>query len=89
MLPLLKIAAHWLLVGLQVIPAGLLVTWPAPVPVSATVSGKVISVKVAVTLSAAFTVVTQGEVPVHPPPDHPAKVELAFGTAVSVICVPC
>ena len=40
-------------------------------------------------VSAAFTVVTQVPVPVHPPPDQPAKVELAFGVAVKVTWVPC
>ena len=88
-LPLLNTDEHWLLVGLQVIPAGLLVTRPAPLPLSVTLSAKVISVKVAVTLSAALIVVTQELVPPQPPPDQPAKVELAFGVAVSVTCVPC
>ena len=75
--------------ALQLMPAGLLVTWPLPFPVSEIVSGKVFSVKVAVTLAAAFSVVTQVPVPLHPPPDQPAKVELASGFAVRVTCVPC
>jgi hypothetical protein len=43
---------------------------------------------VAVTVAAAFTVTTQVPVPEHPPPDHPANVDDAFGFAVNVTTVP-
>jgi hypothetical protein len=35
--PVLNTAEHWLLLGLQLIPVGLLVTWPLPLPISDTV----------------------------------------------------
>jgi hypothetical protein len=78
-----------LLDGLQLIPTGLLVTWPLPAPFSVTLKAKGISVKVAVTLCAAFIATTQVPVPPHPPPDQPPKVDMAFGAAVNVTCIPC
>jgi hypothetical protein len=51
----------------QVIPAGLLVTVPVPVPLFATVRVKFWSVKVAVTLLAASMVTAHAPVPEHAP----------------------
>ncbi len=83
--PLVKLAAQ---VAPQVIPAGALVTVPLPVPAAVTVSVKVWSVKVAVTVVAAETVTTHDPVPVQPPPLQPLKIEPAAGVAVSVTAVP-
>src|SRR5437867_12462468 len=69
-------------------PVGELVTVPLPVPALVTVSVKVWSVKVAVTVVAAETVITHDPVPVHPPPLQPLKVEPAAGVAVTVTAVP-
>src|SRR5437879_74235 len=82
--PLVKLAAQ---VAPQVMPAGLLVTVPAPVPALETVSVKV-GVNVAVTVVAAETVTTHDPVPEQPPPLQPPKVEPAAGAAVSVTAVP-
>src|SRR6266704_3302625 len=68
--------------------AGELVTVPVPVPFLVTVSGKLCSVKVAVTVVAAVMVTTHGPVPEHPPPLQPVKVEPVAGLAVSVTAVP-
>src|SRR5437773_3784240 len=83
--PLAKLAAQ---VAPQVMPAGLLVTVPAPVPALETVSVKVCRVKVAVTVVAPESVTVQGLVPAQPPPLQPLKVEPAAGAAVSVTAVP-
>jgi hypothetical protein len=72
----------------QLMPAGADVTVPAPVPAGTTVRLNVCNVNVAVTFAAAFIATTHVPVPVHPPPDHPAKVEFAVGAAVSVTDVP-
>jgi hypothetical protein len=77
-----------LLDALHLMPAGLLVTWPAPVPVSETLSVKLIPLKFAVTLWAAFMFTMQEPVPLQAPP-QPAKVEVPLGVAVSVTWVPC
>jgi hypothetical protein len=82
-------ALHLLLLALQLIPAGLLVICPAPVPASATVRVSVTAVKVADTLSAALIVTLQVPVPLHPAPLHPPKVEPEAGAAVSTTWVPC
>src|SRR5437016_1732301 len=83
--PLAKLAAQ---VAPQVMPAGLLVTVPAPVPALETVSVKVCRVKVAVTVVAALRVTVQAPGPEQPPPLQPVKVEPVVGTAVSVTAVP-
>src|SRR2546426_10882393 len=72
----------------QVMPDGLLVTVPVPVPALERVSAKVGRLKVAVTVVAAETVTVQVPVPEHPPPLQPLKVEPAAGAAVSVTAVP-
>jgi hypothetical protein len=82
--PLAKPAEH---VVPQVIPAGLLVTVPAPAPAGETVSVKV-GAKVAVTVVAAEIVTVQDPVPEQPPPLQPVKAEPALGVAVSVTAVP-
>src|ERR1043165_1393409 len=77
----LKSAAQ---VAPQLIPAGLDVTVPAPLPARATVSANRCSVNVAVTVVAAVIVVVHAAVPVQPPPDQPVNVEPVAGVAVSV-----
>src|SRR5438093_415988 len=72
----------------QEIPAGALVTVPVPAPVLLTVSEKLCSAKVAVTVVAAPSVTEQVPVPVQPPPLQPVKAEPAAGVAVSVTAVP-
>jgi len=67
-------------------PAGLLVTIPAPVPLGVTVRTKV-GVKIAVTVVAAETVTVQGPVPLHAPL-QPVKTESLLGVAVSVTTAP-
>src|SRR5437867_7480032 len=68
-------------------PAGVLVTIPAPVPALETVSAKV-GVNVAVTAVAAVRVTAQGPVPVQMPPLQPVKTDPVAGVAVSVTTVP-
>src|SRR5947209_1114672 len=84
--PLLKFALQ---VAPQLIPAGLLVTVPLPVPAFVTESWKVtgVVVKVAVTACAEFIVTTQLPLPLHAPV-HPVKVEPVVAVGVSVTCVP-
>ena len=70
----------------QVMPGGLLLTLPLPVPVRVTAStGR--SLNVAVTEIFFVKVTLQAPTPVHAP-DHPAKKELAAGDAVRVTAVP-
>src|SRR3989442_27767 len=83
--PLEKLAEQ---VAPQVIPTGELVTVPLPVPALLTVSAKVGSVNVAVTVVAALRVTVQVPVPEHPPPLQPLKVEPAAGVAVNVTAAP-
>jgi hypothetical protein len=83
--PLAKLAVQ---VVPQLIPEGLLVIVPAPVPAPCTASwtgGTVL--KVAVTVVLAASVKLHAPVPVQPPA-HPAKVEPALGVAVRVTAVP-
>src|SRR6267142_1996575 len=70
------------------IPTGALVMVPPPAPVLLTVSEKLWSAKVAVTVCAALIVTVQVPVPVQPPPLQPVKAEPAAGVAVSVTAVP-
>src|SRR5437667_1732229 len=69
-------------------PAGLLVTLPAPVAALETVSVRVCRVKVAVTVVAAESVTVQAPVPEQPPLFEPLKVEPVVDAAVSVTAVP-
>jgi hypothetical protein len=50
LVPSPKREEHWLLDALHLMPAGLLVTWPAPIPVSETLKVKLIPLKFALTL---------------------------------------
>ena len=72
----------------QLIPTGLDVTPPLPVPFFDTVNVSVCNVNVAVTDLAASTVTWHVPVPVHPAPDHPVKSEPVAGVAVKVTNVP-
>src|SRR5213593_908644 len=83
--PLAYVAAQ---VAPHEIPGGALVTVPAPAPVLLTVSVKVCTAKVAVTVVAALRVTEQVPVPEQPPPLQPVKVEPAAGAAVKVTAVP-
>ena len=70
------------------IPAGLEVTEPDPVPLLETESVSVMSVNWAVTEVAPVTETTHVPVPEHPPPDHPVKLDPVDGVAVRVTEVP-
>ena len=73
----------------QLIPEGLLVTVPEPVPALATVSAKLgIGSNCAVTLCAALSVTTHWAVPLQPPPDQPENIDPRLAVAVSVTGVP-
>ena len=78
-------------------PAGVLVTVPEPVPPFATVIVGVfvnvavsvgVIVNVAVTACAALIVTVQADVPLHPAPLQPANVDAELGFADSVTEVP-
>ena len=71
----------------QLIPAGLELTVPLPVPDLLTDKENVCTLKVAVTEVAAFIVTEQVPVP-EQAPLQPAKVEPPAGAAVSVTTVP-
>jgi hypothetical protein len=71
----------------QLMPAGLLVTVPEPVPPFVTDSVTGTRLNVAVTEAAALTVTAQVPVPEQAPP-QPAKDEPAAGAAVRVMAVP-
>ena len=62
---------------------------PVPVPALETLRESACSTNVALTVVAAFIVTAHVPVPLHPPPDHPAKMELLAEAAVSVTDVPC
>jgi hypothetical protein len=88
--PELKLAVH---VVPQLMPAGLEVSVPVPVPSRATVSAKVpgatgAAVKVALMLVVALIVTVQFTVAAHPPPDQPANVEPLAGVGINVTAVP-
>ena len=85
--PLAKLAEQ--AVG-QLIPAGALVTLPAPPPASDTLSANVLALAVKFAVTAAFAVIVKVQVlvPSQRAPPHPANVEFVFGAAVSVIAVP-
>lgn len=73
----------------QLIPLGLLVTVPLPVPALMTVRvGFPGGLKVAVTDMAVFMVTAQVPVPEQPPPLQPPNVDGDVGVAVSVTGVP-
>jgi hypothetical protein len=85
--PLAKLALH---VEPQLIPAGVLVTVPVPLPALVTVSfmgAGPLDVNVAVTDAEALSAMVHVAVPLQPP-DHPPNVEPALGAAVSVTEVP-
>src|SRR2546422_11344960 len=69
-------------------PAGVLVTVPAPLPAFVTVSAKVGTSKVAVTAVAPEIVTVQAAVPEQPPPLQPPKIDPESGMAVNVTAVP-
>ena len=71
----------------QLMPAGVLVTEPEPVPAFVTVS-VCVAVKVAVTDWSALIVTMQVPVPEQPPPLQPVNAEPAAGVAVRVTTVP-
>ena len=84
-MPLAKAALHTVP---QLIPEGLLVTVPDPVPATATVRvGPLAVVKFAVSDWLLFSVMTQGAVPVQAPL-QPMKVEPDSAVAVKVILLP-
>jgi len=85
--PALKDAVQ---VGLQLIPEGLLVTVPVPVPTRLTVSTAVpcTGLKVAVTFSLALSVTAQVRLLLQLAPVQPANVEFAAAFAVRVTRVP-
>src|SRR5207245_2717860 len=72
----------------HVIPAGVLVTVPPPLPPFVTVSAKVGTSKVAVTAVGPEIVTVQAAVPEQPPPLQPLKIDPESGVAVSVTAVP-
>jgi hypothetical protein len=83
--PLVKFALH---VTGQLMPVGVLVIEPEPLPDKLTNSGKVTALNVAVTDCAAFILTLQEPpVPEHAPL-HPAKLDPAFAVAVKVTVVP-
>src|SRR2546428_1571498 len=71
----------------NVIPAGVLVTVPLPVPAVLTVR-VVLWSKVAVTAVSLVRVTVQAPVPEHPPPLQPVKINWPFGEAKRVTAVP-
>ena len=72
----------------QLIPAGLLVTVPAPPPALVTVRVEGTALNVAVTDLLALIATTHAPVPLHPLPLHPPKVDPDAGAAVNVTVVP-
>jgi len=72
----------------QLIPAGLEVTVPLPVPPLLTERVKPCWSKLAVTMVAALMVTTHEPVPEHPAPLQPVKVDPPAAAAVRVTTVP-
>src|SRR5215467_12578572 len=72
----------------QLMPAGLLVTVPAPVPALVTVRVEGTALKVAVTDLFALITTTHVPVPLHPLPLQPPKVDPVAAVAVKVTVVP-
>src|SRR5262245_45020463 len=72
----------------QLMPAGLLVTVPAPPPAFVTVRVEGTALKVAVTDLFALITTTHVAVPLHPLPLHPPKVDPVAAVAVKVTVVP-
>ena len=86
LVPLVKFAVHVL--G-QVIPDGLLVTVPVPVPDSLTVTANVGLLNVAVTVVFAVSVTLHvAPVPLHPPPLQPANVDPVPGISDTFTTAP-
>jgi hypothetical protein len=83
LVPSLKLALQ---VVPQLMPDGLLVTVPVPVPANVTDSDEVPKLKVADTEVSAVIVTVQDPVPLHAPP-QPVNTESVFGTAVKVTFV--
>ena len=75
-------------VGPQLIPAGVEVTVPSPVPVLLTVRLGAVELKVAATAVTAVMVTVQAPVPEQPPPLQPEKFDPLAGLAVKVTTVP-
>jgi hypothetical protein len=75
-------------VGPQLIPAGVELTVPAPLPALVTVIAYWSRANVAITALAPVTETVHGRVPAQPLPDHPVNVELAPGDAVNVTFSP-
>ena len=70
------------------IPAGVLLTVPVPVPALLTPRLTELSAKVAVTVVSALRTTVQESVPLHPPPLQPVNVDPVPGAAVRVTMVP-
>ena len=68
----------------QLMPAGVDVTVPTPVPDLVTETGYVFNAKFAVTVVAEVTATVHDPVPVQPPPDQPVNVDEADGLAINV-----
>ncbi len=72
----------------HVIPLGLLVTVPAPVPDFVTVKRAVLTAALKMAATVELGVAVQGPVPEQPPPLHPANEEPAAGAGVNVTGAP-
>lgn len=72
----------------QLIPDGVLLTVPLPLPANVIVSVAMVELNVAVIDVFAFIVTVHVPVPLHEAPDHPPNTEFVPGLAVSVTCVP-
>jgi len=88
--PLTKLALHTPALAVQLTPAGLEVTVPAPVPVSDRLRRwlGLAAVNVAVTLAALKRLKLHEAVPLHGPALHPTKLEPLAGVAMRLRPVP-